>query len=145
MHYNSRLISSSSSNCLRFHLGFLVWNSFDPSGAFVCEGTDPGGTYKLRGWRRLQRMSRSASRLTGQNVRGLASLKLAKVCKFMKDNFMSSSHFREGWKYYTSFSHALPIYDFDLRASPTRTLLPAALTSVSFGFVLVRVRVFNPL
>jgi len=44
------------------------------------------------------RMSRSASRLTGQNVRGL-----------------------------------LPIYDFDLRATHARTLLPAALASVSFG------------
>jgi len=34
-----------------------------------------------------------------------------------------------------------PIYDFDLRATHARTLLPAALASVSFGFVLVRVRV----
>jgi hypothetical protein len=49
------------------------------------------------------RMSRSASRLTGQNVRGL--------------------HY--------------PLYDFDLRATHARTLLPAALASVSFGFVLV--------
>jgi len=32
-------------------------------------------------------------------------------------------------------------YDFDLRATHARTLLPAALASVSFGFVLVRVRV----
>ena len=53
------------------------------------------------------RMSRSASRLTGQNVRGL---------------------------------YALPFYDLDLRASHARTLLPAALSSVPFGFVLVRVR-----
>jgi len=53
-------------------------------------------------------LGRSASRLTGQNVRGL---------------------------------HALPFYDFDLRASYARTLLPAALASVPFGFVLVRVRV----
>jgi len=37
--------------------------------------------------------------------------------------------------------YALPIYDFDLRASHARALLPAALASVSFGFVLVRVRV----
>ena len=37
--------------------------------------------------------------------------------------------------------HALPFYDFDLRASHARTLLPAALASVPFGFVLVRVRV----
>ena len=35
----------------------------------------------------------------------------------------------------------LPLYDFDLRATHARTLLPAALASVSFGFVLVRVRV----
>ena len=52
------------------------------------------------------RTGRSASRLTGQNVRVL--------------------HY--------------PLYDFDLRATHARTLLPAALASVSFGFVLVRVR-----
>ena len=34
-----------------------------------------------------------------------------------------------------------PLYDFDLRATHARTLLPAALASVSFGFLLVRVRV----
>jgi hypothetical protein len=34
-----------------------------------------------------------------------------------------------------------PLYDFDLRATHARTLLPAALASVSYGFVLVRVRV----
>ena len=34
-----------------------------------------------------------------------------------------------------------PLYDFDLPATHARTLLPAALASVSFGFVLVRVRV----
>jgi hypothetical protein len=34
-----------------------------------------------------------------------------------------------------------PLYDSDLRATHARTLLPAALASVSFGFVLVRVRV----
>ena len=33
-----------------------------------------------------------------------------------------------------------PLYDFDLRATHARTLLPAALASVPFGFVLVRVR-----
>ena len=38
-------------------------------------------------------------------------------------------------------TYALPFYDFDLRASHARTLLPAALASVPFGFVLVRVRV----
>ena len=37
--------------------------------------------------------------------------------------------------------YALPFNDFDLRASHARTLLPAALASVPFGFVLVRVRV----
>jgi len=37
--------------------------------------------------------------------------------------------------------YARPFYDFDLRASHARTLLPAALSSVLFGFVLVRVRV----
>ena len=39
-----------------------------------------------------------------------------------------------------------PPYDFDLRATHARTLLPtaAALASVSFGFVLVRVRVVTP-
>ena len=36
--------------------------------------------------------------------------------------------------------YALPFYDFDLHASHARTLLPAALASVPFGFVLVRVR-----
>ena len=35
------------------------------------------------------------------------------------------------------------LYDFDLRATHARTLLPAALASVSFGFVLVRVRVLE--
>ena len=53
------------------------------------------------------RMSRSASRLTSQNVSGL---------------------------------YTLPIYDFYLRATHARALLPAALAPVSFGFVLVRVR-----
>ena len=33
------------------------------------------------------------------------------------------------------------LYNFDLRATHARTLLRAALESVSFGFVLVRVRV----
>ena len=33
-----------------------------------------------------------------------------------------------------------PLYDCDLRATHARTLMPAALASVSFGFVLVRVR-----
>ena len=32
------------------------------------------------------------------------------------------------------------LYDFDLHATHARKLLPAALASVSFGFVLVRVR-----
>ena len=34
-----------------------------------------------------------------------------------------------------------PLYDFDLRATHARTLLPEALATVSFGFVLARVRV----
>jgi hypothetical protein len=34
-----------------------------------------------------------------------------------------------------------PLYDFDLRATHARKLLPAELAPVSFGFVLVRVRV----
>jgi len=34
-----------------------------------------------------------------------------------------------------------PPEEFDLRASHARTLLPAALASVPFGFVLVRLRV----
>ena len=34
-----------------------------------------------------------------------------------------------------------PLHDFDLRATHARTLLPTALASVSFGSVLVRVRV----
>ena len=44
---------------------------------------------------------------------------------------------------YDTFStpYALPIYDFDLHASHARTHLPAALASVPFGIVLVRVRV----
>ena len=54
---------------------------------------------------------------------------------------MNSFHFREGWKYYTFFSLRTSFYDFDLRASHARTLLPAALASVPFGFVLVRVRI----
>ena len=35
-------------------LGIFGLNSFDPSGAFVCEGADPGGICKLQGWRRVQ-------------------------------------------------------------------------------------------
>jgi len=37
--------------------------------------------------------------------------------------------------------YALPIYDFDLRASHARTLLPAAMASVTFRFEVVRVRI----
>jgi len=36
-----------------------------------------------------------------------------------------------------------PLYDFDLRATHARKLLPAELAPVSFGFVLVRVRVLT--
>ena len=39
--------------------------------------------------------------------------------------------------------YTLPIYDFDLCATHACTLLPAALAFVSYGFVLVRVRVRN--
>ena len=55
---------------------------------------------------------------------------------------MNSIHFREGTKvlYFLPSTHSR-FYDFDLRASHARTPLPAALASVPFGFVLVRVRV----
>jgi len=43
-------------------------------------------------------MSRSASRLTGQNVRGLTSLKLAKVCQFMKDRDIQVACLAETWR-----------------------------------------------
>jgi hypothetical protein len=66
--------------------------------------------FKMKG-KLYDRTSRSAFRLTGQNVRGL--------------------HY--------------PLYDFDLHATHARTFLPAALASVSFGFVLVRVRVIGHL
>ena len=39
--------------------------------------------------------------------------------------------------------YAQTFYDSYLRASHVRTLLPAALASVPFGFVLVRVRVIK--
>ena len=55
--------------------------------------------------------------------------------------FMNSFHFREGGGSKLPALYTLPIYDFDLRATHARTLLPAALASVSSGFVLVRVRV----
>jgi hypothetical protein len=42
--------------------------------------------------------------------------------------------------YSLPFAH-YPFYDFGLRATHALTLLPAALASVSFGFVFVRVRV----
>ena len=54
--------------------------------------------------------------------------------------FMNSFHFREGGSKLPRL-YTLPICDFELRATHARTLLPAALASVSFGFVLVRVRV----
>jgi hypothetical protein len=37
--------------------------------------------------------------------------------------------------------NACSLHDFDFRAKHARTLLPAALASASFGFVLVQVRV----
>jgi len=52
---------------------------------------------------------------------------------------MNSFHFREGGGSKLPRLYTLPIYDFDLRATHARTLLPAALASVSSGFVLVRV------
>jgi hypothetical protein len=54
---------------------------------------------------------------------------------------MNSFHFRERGGVKLPRLYTLPIYDYDLRATHARTLLPAALASVSFGFVLVRVRV----
>ena len=55
---------------------------------------------------------------------------------------MNSFHFKErGGGSKLPSLYTLPIYDFDLRATHARTLLPAALAFVSFGFVLVRVRV----
>ena len=51
--------------------------------------------------------------------------------------FMNSFHFKEGGSKLPRL-YRIPIYDFDLRATHARTLLPAALASVSFGFVLVR-------
>ena len=55
--------------------------------------------------------------------------------------FMNSFHLREGGGSKLHRLYTPPICDFDLRATHARTLLPAALASVSFGFVLVRVRV----
>ena len=53
--------------------------------------------------------------------------------------FMCSFHFRGGGGGKLPRLYTLPIYDYDLRATHARKLLPAALASVSFGFVLVRV------
>jgi len=58
-----------------------------------------------------------------------------------KNYFMNTFNFRGGWKYYASCPLQYPLYDSDLRATHARTLLPAVLASVSFGFVFVRVRV----
>jgi hypothetical protein len=44
--------------------------------------------------------------------------------------FMNSFHFREGGGSKLPSLYTLPIYDFDLRATHARTLLPAALASV---------------
>ena len=55
---------------------------------------------------------------------------------------MNDFHFRGGVEVSCFLPSAhYPLYDFDLRATHARTLLHAALASVSFGFVLVRVRV----
>ena len=59
---------------------------------------------------------------------------------YRKGCITNSSLFIQGHAILSSL-YALPFYDFDLRASHARTLLPAALASVPFGFVLVRVRV----
>ena len=48
---------------------------------------------------------------------------------------------KNGGVKYPPWNIALPIYDFDLRSSHARTLLPAALASVSSGFVLAGIRV----
>jgi len=53
---------------------------------------------------------------------------------------MNSFNFREGGSKLPRL-YTLPICDSDLRATHARELLPAVLASVSFGFVLVRVRV----
>jgi hypothetical protein len=67
----------------------------------------------------------------------------AETTQFRFQNyFMSNFHFRGGVEvlcFLLSTNYRL--YDFDLRATHARTLLPEALASVSFGFVLVRVRV----
>ena len=54
---------------------------------------------------------------------------------------MSTATMAESFPQLLAAPGVLPFYDFDLRASHARTLLPAALASVPFGFVLVRVRV----
>ena len=69
----------------------------------------------------------------------------AETTQFRFQNyFMSSFHFRGGvevlcFLLFTNYR----LYDFDLRATHARTLLPAALAPVSFGFVLVRVQIMN--
>ena len=50
---------------------------------------------------------------------------------------MNSFHFREREGSKLPRLYTRPICDFDLRATRALTLLPAALASVSFGFVLV--------
>ena len=58
-----------------------------------------------------------------------------------QNDFMNSFHFRRGWKYYASCPLRTILFTILTCATHARTLLPAALASVSFGFVLVRVRV----
>jgi len=58
--------------------------------------------------------------------------------KLLKSGYFENSfHFRGGRGIMLPALYALPIHDFDLRATHARTLLPAASGSVSFGFVLV--------
>ena len=102
------------------------------------------------------RMGRQDVRLTGQNVRGLTSQKLAKVCQFKKASLLQRSRHLHTSAFhsrtrprpaYSSDASRAPTHTyalfhvFDSRATHARTLLPAALASVPFGFVLVRVRV----
>ena len=46
----------------------------------------------------LDRESRPATRLSGQNVRGLTSLKLEKVIQFMKDHEILVTSLMESWR-----------------------------------------------
>jgi len=75
----------------------------------------------------------------------VASAKILRIRKKKVGGDSSSLHDSQKGERVTSTIlsslYARPFYDFDLRASHARTLLPAALASVPFGFELVRVRV----